>query len=87
MLGEIIKVLNCKGIHSIAEMSDVIGISPDMTLTILLDLERMGVLKKLPQGEACNGRCMGCPGCCGNNMKSGLWELTEKYRRDDKPSL
>ncbi len=78
MLQKLLERVATGGVHSYAELCRELDVSEGLLEQMLMDLERMGYLKRV--GTSCEGHCAGCPlsGTCAVGRPGQVWMLTEK---------
>jgi Mn-dependent DtxR family transcriptional regulator len=78
MLEKFLKIVSKGGSNSLQEIAEKLGISKELLLKMIEDLERGGYLKLL-EGK-CSTECKKCPfaNSCVINSYNKIWVLTEK---------
>ncbi len=89
MLERLLDLLASGGVHTPGELAVYLGVSDGLLDQMLIDLARMGYLRRVedvacaPSPAASSSRCGGCPlvgACAVGAGKSGgrVWALTDK---------
>lgn len=78
MLEHVLKRISSGGMHSLSQLARELDVSEDLLEQALLDLERMGYLRRV--GMSCEGSCAHCPSESGCAVYGAdhLWTLTDK---------
>ncbi|MCR4408600.1 MAG: FeoC-like transcriptional regulator [Anaerolineae bacterium] len=78
MLHKLLDKLAAGGVHSYADLSRELDVSEGLLEQMLIDLERLGYLKRV--GTDCEAHCAGCPmnNVCAAGRPGQIWTLTEK---------
>lgn len=81
LLAELLHHISHGPPRTVADLADVLDVSPDLVEMMLADLERVGYLVTLE--SACEGGCARCAQSshCGLRFAGKLWTLTEKGSR------
>lgn len=78
MLRTLLEKVATGGVHSYADLCRELGVSESLLEQMLIDLERMGYLKRV--GTDCERHCANCSlnGTCAISRGGQVWTLTEK---------
>ena len=88
MLRKLLDKLASGAIFQISDLGRELGVSPEMVVQMLRDLERMGYVERpLAEDGRCCAGCGGSCGCCSDmklmreDNRETSWVLTERARR------
>lgn len=78
MLQELLDKLTAGGVQSYADLCRELEVSEELLEQMLIDLERMGYLKRVVTD--CEGHCTSCPlgNVCAVSRQGQIWTLTAK---------
>jgi|MTBAKSStandDraft_2_1061841.scaffolds.fasta_scaffold16083_3 hypothetical protein len=78
MLERLLKRIADGGIQSQAHLARELNVSEDLIAQMLLDLERMGYIRRLE--DSCDSHCAHCDlaSSCAGRESVPLWTLTDK---------
>lgn len=78
MLGQILAALRGGQGCSLQELARALGTTPELAAAALEQLERMGLVRRVPVSIHCAHGCAGCTGTCPLAGPAAMrWELCE----------